>query len=276
MKLSEFKESFTDRFELLKANTIFTFQKETAYWADNWASVLSTTFYTVAMLIFINVLYANVTTIVGYNKNDMLLFFLIGQMTFYTTWAISAQNMQEFILDVNRGDLDMILTKPLPALFYITFKRIRLFSNIFRDGIPPTLAIIFAIDWSSLHFSMFNVIVAVVIFFLGQICLHVLQFMSVVPVIWFGESISIFKLAFDIENYAGRFIPLEGFNNYFRLIFGALIPVMISTSFTTSVLLNKSEPVFLLVWAIVVTVLALIVRGWMWNLAIRNYTSASS
>lgn len=276
MKLLEFKESFTQRFDLLKANTVFTFQKETAYWADNWASVLSTTFYTIAMLIFINVLYANVKTIVGYDKNDMLLFFLIGQMTFYSTWAISAQNMQELILDVNRGDLDLILTKPIPALFYITFKRIRIFSNLIRDGIPPTLAIVFAIDWSSFQFSASSILVGVVIFILGQVCLHVLQFLSVIPVVWLGESKSIFKLAFDIENYAGRFIPLEGFNSYFRVIFGVFIPVMISTSFTTSILLNKSEAIPLLIWSIIVTLCALGMRSWVWKLALRNYTSASS
>lgn len=276
MRLSEFNQLLSDRFEILQANAIFTFQKETAYWADNWASVLSTTFYTLSMLIFINVLYANVKTIVGYNKNDMLLFFLIGQITFYTSWSVSAQNMQEFILDVNRGDLDMILTKPLPALFYITFKRIRLFSSIIRDAIPPTLAIILAIHWSSFHLSIGNILLATVIFILGQICLHVIQFISVIPVIWLGESLSIFKLTSDIDNYAGRFIPLEGFNSYFRLIFGVLIPVMIPASFTTSILLNKSNPVSLLVWAVVVTIFAVILRGWVWKLAIRNYTSASS
>jgi ABC-type uncharacterized transport system permease subunit len=276
MKLSEYKEFIRERLGLLKANTLFSFQKDTAYWADNWGSVLSTTFYTLSMLVFINVLYSNVQIIVGYTKNDMLLFFLMGQIAFYTTWAISAQNMQEFVQDVNRGDLDLILTKPFPALFYITFKRVRLFSNLFRDGIPPSLAIVIAIDWSQFHFSLVTVGVAAVLVLCGQICMHVLQFISVIPVIWLGESRSIFKLFFDIDTYAGKLIPLEGFNGYFRMVFGVLIPVMISASFPTSVLLNKSDPILLLVWAIIVTSAALYIRNWVWQIAIRNYTSASS
>lgn len=276
MKLSEFKNFFKERGDLLMANTVFTFQKETAYWADNWGSVLSTTLYTLSMLVFITVLYSNVQTIAGYTKNDMLLFFLIGQIAFYTTWAISAQNMQEFVQDVNRGDLDLILTKPFPALFYITFKRVRLFSNLFRDGIPPSLAIIIAIDWSQFHFGLLNIVVAGLLIIFGQICMHVLQFISVIPVIWLGESRSIFKLFFDIDTYAGKLIPLEGFGGYFRIVFGVLIPVMISASFPTSILLNKSDPVFLLVWAIIVTGAALYIRNWVWQIAIGNYTSASS
>ena len=75
MKQLVYKEAITDRLLILKANTIFTLQKETAYWANNWASVFSTLFYTLTMLLFINVLYANVTLFVGYTKQEMLLFF---------------------------------------------------------------------------------------------------------------------------------------------------------------------------------------------------------
>ena len=44
MKLSEFKESLTERLTLLKAGIVFTAQRELAYAGNNWASVLSTTF----------------------------------------------------------------------------------------------------------------------------------------------------------------------------------------------------------------------------------------
>jgi hypothetical protein len=57
MKLSEFKESLKERLVLLKANTIFTAQRELAYAGSNWASILSTTFYTFSVLIFIKVIY---------------------------------------------------------------------------------------------------------------------------------------------------------------------------------------------------------------------------
>lgn len=276
MKLSEFREAVIDRYIVFKACAVFTFQKETAYWLDNWASVLSTTFYTVSMLVFIHVLYGNVKTVAGYTKNDMLLFFLVAQISFYSSWAISAQNMQEFILDVNRGDLDLILTKPMPALFYITFKRIRFFSGIIRDGLPPTLAIVFSINWSALHFSTNDIFFGVVLFILGEICLHVLQFLASIPVIWLGESLSILKLAFDVEYFAGRYAPLEGFSTNFRLIFSTILPVMIVTGFTTSVLLGKSNGAILIFWSFIVTVCALFVRAWVWGLALRSYTSASS
>lgn len=276
MKQSAFNEFISQRWNILKANTFFTFQKETAYWADNWASVLSTTFYTFSMLIFIHVLYANVKTIAGYTHNDMLLFFLVGQFTYYLNWSISAQNMQDFIIDVNKGDLDLLLTKPIPALFYITFKRIRLFSGLLRDATPPTIAVALSINWSLFHFSFTDIVIALIIFFCGQICMHVLQFIAVIPAIWLGESLSILKLSYDIDHYAGRFIPFDAYTSFFKFIFGTVFPVSIAAGFTSSILLGKSDSYFLLMWAILVTIGAMIVRGQVWKLAIKNYTSASS
>ncbi len=74
MKQSEFKEAAADRWVLLKANFIFTFQKETAYWANNWTSLLSTTFYTLSMLVFINILYSKKTLNRQYNKDRYIKF----------------------------------------------------------------------------------------------------------------------------------------------------------------------------------------------------------
>ncbi len=275
MKLLGFKQSLLDRLSLVKSIIIFTFQKETAYWANNWTSAVSTTVYTLAMLVFINVLYQNVRTVVGYDKNEMLVFFMMGQITFYLTWLLSYQNLNDFIVDVNRGDLDLLLTKPIPALFYMSFKKIPLLS-ILRDGVPPTTAVVLSINWSALHPSWWMVVSAIALLILGQLCLHVVQFLATVPVIWLGESKSILKITTIFEHYAGRFIPLEGFSVGGRVAFGVIIPVMVAASFSTSVLLGKSDAGLMLLWGTIISAVALYVRLVVWHLALRNYTSASS
>jgi ABC-2 type transport system permease protein len=269
------KNFILDRWNLLKAAFVFTFQKETAYWANNWGSVLSTTFYTLAMLVFINVLYAKVKLVAGYDKNDMLLFFLVGQAAFYTNYGLSVLNLQDFIQEVNRGDLDLILTKPLPALFYITFKRIRVFS-VLRDGIPPTLAIIFSINWSVFHPSFLTLFEGFVVFICGLIALHSLEFLAMLPVFWLGESKSILKGVLDLYGNTGGMLPLEGFGQQMRLTLTSILPVLIPTGFTTSVLLGKSEVLPLLLWSLLIAGIGILTINLMWNVAIRNYTSASS
>jgi ABC-2 type transport system permease protein len=272
--MNTIKQEIIDRFNIVRACTKFTFQKETAYWANNLASLSSTTFYTITMLVFINILYSNVNLIVGYTKNDMLIFFLVGQFTFYANFFFSLKSMDEFIIEVNRGDLDLILTKPIPALFYVTFKRLRLFSTL-RDGIPPTLAIILSIDWQQLQFSPKLLIPAIIIFICGLICLHVVEFLTTLPVFWLGESKNILKISLEI--YEGTaLIPYEGFTHSLKFILSTLIPVLISTGFTSSILLNKSSLYLLLPWGIVVTIVAVFIMNIAWNKALKSYTSASS
>lgn len=275
MKLSAFNNSIMDRLELIRMSMWYLFQKETAYWANNWASMFSTTFYTVAMLVFINVLYANVRTIVGYDKNDMLFFFLIGQMSYYVMWCFSYQNFLDFILDVNRGDLDLILTKPVPTLFYISTRHMSVFS-IVRDAMPPTLAIIFSINWSVFNFRFENIIISILIFILGQLTMNFLLFLGSIPVIWLGESKRILNLFNEFEGNVNRTIPLEGFTAPMRVAFGMIFPIILTTSITTSVLLNKSDPYFYLLWTIVATVFTFVIRNLVWKKALRSYTSASS
>jgi len=252
MKLAEFKKAFSKRLSILVATTKFTYQIETAFRTNNWANVLSTCFYTLSQILFINVLYVNVKLIAGYSKDEMLLFMFIGQVGYYISWLFHA-NLLELIQDVNKGTLDTLLIKPVPSLFYITFKKIRLFSVV-RDCLPPLI----------------------VLGLLGITCAHIVHLLSALPVFWLGESESILNLSQEFEYNIGKVIPFEGFGNNFKLVFTTIVPVMISAGVATSVILMKL-PIFpTLIWVVIITILALIVRQWIWKFALRTYTSASS
>lgn len=275
MKLSAFKELLIDRKNLLGASIVFTFQKETAYWTNNWTSLLSTTFYTITMLVFLNVIYFNTTLVAGYTRNEMLIFFLVVQATFFTNWGIWLAALQELVIAVNRGDLDLVLITPVPALFYVTTRRIKVFS-ILRDGIPPILAIILSINWGMVHVPVFNLIAGLIVFILGMICIHIFQFLACIPVFWAGESQKILGVSQVVEAGA-KLTPLEGFsNNPLKFILSTVAPVLISGGFAASIILGKSAPLPLLLWSLAVTIVALYIRNWAWQKALKNYTSASS
>lgn len=275
MKLLEFKEAVFDRLGFLKAITIFSFQKETAYWSNNWTSVLSTTIYTLSMLLFLDVIYSNVNVVAGYSRNEMLVFFLLVQVTFFTNWGLWQQNLRDFIVSVNRGDLDLLLVRPVPVLFFITFRRIKLLS-LLRDAVPPMVAIILSIKWDLVTFTVPNLLAAAALFVMGMIAVHVFQFLATLPVFWFAESKSVLKISMAVES-GTKLTPLEGFtNNPLRLILGTVAPTLISAGFATSVLLGKSDPIYMLLWAFIVTVVALYIRDIAWQIALRSYTSASS
>lgn len=263
-----------DKLRLLKAITIYTFQQETAYWANTWAHVLSTFFYTLSMIFFIDVLYSNVNTIVGYTKNEMLLFVLVGQATYYISWIVYA-NISDMIDDVNNGNLDLVLVKPVSPLFFINFRRIRLF-RVLMDSIPPLVLVILKINWGYFNFTATNLLVGIVIAGLGIISSLSFQFITSLPVFWIGESRNIVDLSSSLEYNVGKIIPLEGFNKEFKIFFSTALPFLISTAFSTSVILGKSNPYTMFLWSSVIATLMLFLRNFTWNKALKTYTSASS
>lgn len=147
---------------------------------------------------------------------------------------------------------------------------------MFVDGFPPTLAIIFSINWSALYISSANLIYGICIFIFGLVALNVFQLLAALPVFWWGESESIVDLAGFIGAGSGTMIPLEGYSRPLQFILGTIIPVLIATAFSTSAILGKSNAPLLFFWSFAIAALAILLRNVAWKIAIRNYTSASS
>ncbi len=273
--VSNIRSFVSDRVMIIRVNVVNSFREETAFWTNNWGNVISTTLYTATNIAFINILYANVKTIAGYSYQEMLLFFLVGQITFYTTWAVSALNARDLIRDVNRGNLDLLLVKPVPSLFMVSLKRISIVSTV-RDSLPTLLAILYILDWSAISplVSSRSVVASVLIWVCGLFCVHVYQLLLVLPAFKFGEAGELFSLVWTIDDF-GR-IPFEGFGRTIRFFIGIILPVVIATGFTVSVFLGKSNPVVLFSVAIGITMLAMTVRHRSWKWALKQYTSASS
>ncbi len=275
MKLSEFRQGLSLRLRILRASLVFTFQQETAYWTENWANVLSTFFYTVSMILFINIMYSNTDLIAGYNRNEMLLFLFVGQFGFYLSGWLYYSILPSLIRDVNNGSLDFVLVKPVPSLFYVTFRELKVFT-IIRDGLPPMVALGLYMNWAELNLSAANFFVGFVIVFLGIMSAHVFHFLFTIPVFWLGESSNLLDMSGHFEHNVGKTVPFEGFGIQLRTLFTTFIPVLISTGVATSVMLGKSRALPMLTLSALVALSFLVIMNVVWKLALRSYSSASS
>lgn len=263
-----------ERLTILLTNIEYSFLHETAHWANNWGNIISTCFYTISQIIFIEVLYSNVNSIAGYSRDQLLLFMLVGQAGYYLTWTIH-YNLEDLITSVNRGVLDTLLIKPVPSLFYITFKKVKIFS-ILRDCIPPTLILVSIINWGNLIFTPTNLLIGIAIMIMGTITMHVIHLLSTIPVFWLGESSSILSLTDSAEYNIGKVVPYEGFSNNLKVVFTTIFPALISAGIATSVILGKINPTTYFFGTLAIMALALFIRTYAWNKAIKIYTSASS
>jgi len=259
------------RLQLIKLNIVNNYRMETAYFSENWGNVLSTFIYTITYILFLDVLFSRVSTIAGYTHDQMLVFTLIAQLKFYSLFTWSYDSVSAIAEDVNNGDLDLVLVKPVPSLFFLTTRSISIV-RLLRDAAVPVLAIILVINWDQAGIQLGAIPAALFIFLCGQIIGHTMQFLLMIPVFWVGESRNLLSVAYDLE----MDLPWEGITGGMRLLLAVLIPIMIPASMVATVLLGKSEPLPMLLWALAVAVVCLFIRSFMWKLALRNYTSASS
>jgi ABC-2 type transport system permease protein len=260
------------RLQLIKINTINSWQIETAYFGDAWGNILSTVAYTITYLIFVSIIYANVTTLAGYTRNEMLFLVLINQISFYSLYSWSFNNIKDMVMDVNDGSFDLLLVKPLPALFYTTFRTISLLT-ILRDGIPALLFIVLAIDWSTIHLTPLNLLLGIVTFVAGQFAINGFIFILGLPVFWFGQAADLLGLSYPFTSVN---LPYEGIGAKLRLGLTLVIPALVPASLTASVLLNKADPWLGVSLAIMAALFLSAAKQWLWQRALLSYTSASS
>lgn len=275
MKLSEFKYNLKLRFTLLKANILFSFKNEIAYAGNNWGVVLSTFFYTISILLFTEILFTQVNTIAGYTKNEILFLFFIGQFMFYFNWLTYIPNLTQLILDVNRGGLDMLLTKPVPHLFFILTQKIRTLS-VLSEVTPAMIVLILSINWNTLVFMPSLLFLGAISIISGIIIAQAILFFASLPVFWLGESESILSLADHAINRSGMIIPFEGYGEKSVFLFSSLLPIIVASEMSTSIILGKSPAMWNLYIGITLAILFTVLKFILWNTALKAYTSASS
>jgi len=261
------------RWQILKTSIINTFQHETAYFAENWTNLFSTVFYTAAMLLFINVLYSNVKTFAGYTFNEMMFLSFVGQMGFYISWGIFDQNDDLLMDDIQKGTLDFVLIKPVPSLFFVSFRRIALVSTL-RDGVPTLVVLGSLVQWSALPFGFTNTIFGTLIFICGLVLWHCIRFLLIFPAFWLGNAKGIYSVSYKLTETNN--LPLQGYGNGFRIFFSVVVPILFLSAISGSVMLGKSDGGTMLFYAFFVTTIFLAILNLAWKSALKNYTSASS
>lgn len=262
------------RIQLIRLSILYGLQISLAYQANIIIKMIGAGLWMATTIVFIDILYVNVETIAGYTRDDMLFFTLIGQIAYGINVSASILNLEELIRRVNDGGLDLVLSKPLPQLFYVSFRNIDIFHLI--DLLPNITLLGILINWSNLHLSVLSLIIGFIIILLGVYCVHIFQFIFTIPSFWLGESNNLLAMTWAVEFNFGRFIPFEGLSDTLKTVFSTLIPVLFSTAISTSVILGKSEPWQMLAAVIAVTGCMILIKVFAWRIALRNYTSASS
>lgn len=259
------------RLRLLKISLVNTYHFETAYFAATWFSILNSFFYNIVFVLLIEFVYGNVSSIAGYSQSEMLLIMLLAEIGYFLGETL-AYNTSVISYFVNTGSFDFIFLRPIPQLFYVNTRRIRVIETSAKlFSVVGLLA--WLIDWSQIAISPLGLLTGSCIVIAGITTWHCLHFLLCLSAFWFGRAEQTANLIFNLE---GPRMPYEGMPRWFKTIFIYILPTYISSSLAASAMLGRSDPWSLLAIALGVASTFVYLKLWFWKKALRRYASASS
>jgi len=276
MKQLGFRRGIELRWKITKASILFGFKESLAYSLNNWGNLLSMIFYMVTFLIFLDVLFGRVKTVAGYEYSEMLFFTLIVQINYYLSSLLTLGSIGELDTSINTGELDLWLVKPVPILWYVSFRKVNLGELVF-SALPATvpLLVVMSGKWSSIQISFAGFLAGLLCIVLGQVIIHCFQFIIAMTTFFTGEGKSAKNMALEISMF-GDMVPFEGYPGWFRVIGFTVIPILVHSALSVSFFLGKSMNYAILIYVFVLTAIFLWLKVKAWNYALRNYSSASS
>jgi ABC-2 type transport system permease protein len=251
--------------------TFFTYSliKNMAYPADFVIWGVIDLFWSVINIVFFKVLLLNIPTISGWTFNQLTIPLGLFSLLNAFIWGAFYGNMKNLARGVNRGDLDLILTKPVSSQFIVSTREVGL--SLFPSWLTGIFILGYGFYVNRLPFLVLLLIP--LILFSAVAIFYSLYFVSTTFVFWTNRLNNIAELMPNMADVAKY--PTEIFPLVIRFILTFIIPLGLLAIVPAKVMLSVSSPLYLGVPVLVGIVLVYLSRRF-WLFALSRYSSASS
>lgn len=223
----------------------------------------------------------------GWDREKFFLFIA-------TTWFINSlvqaffmPNAEEFSEMIRTGGLDFALLKPIDTQFLVSFRRMdwSALSNFFAGLLIAGVALyrLANREVDPMVPSALSVFLYVIFLACGVTIMYSLMICLSATSIWLGRNQTLYNFWFYITNFSrypmeiynrGWGVPLYGF-------FTFVIPVLLVVNVPARLIAKPIDPRtnlewMFMGWALVATVLSVLVSRWVFRRALLSYRSASS
>ncbi|BAP16958.1 ABC transporter permease [cyanobacterium endosymbiont of Epithemia turgida] len=196
---------------------------------------------------------------------------VVGIFTFlqgiYTTFLVP--NLNRIVEQVEKGTLDFVLLKPISSQFWLSCRILSPWG--FSDLVFGVIIIFYFSSKLSLHLG--DYILSCITIILGITILYSIWFILGATSVWFVKIYNVTEVLRGLLE-AGRY-PISAYPKIYRFFLTFVIPITFLTTVPAKVLLGKIEGLWIL-GAILIALSLLLISHYLWQFALRFYTSASS
>ena len=247
-----------------------SFIADLEYRANFFSRILTDVFWYIAQIITFEVLYQHTEKIGDWNVKEMRVFlgllFVID--AFYM--IIIHENLENITEKVRKGDLDLLLAKPVNSQFMLTLQKAN--TAIFGNLLLGSSWLIYSLMGLE-GFNYARLLWLIILFPCSLIVIYSMRFMFSASAVIFTRSENLQFLWWQVYRLGMR--PDSMYTPYVKYVLLTLIPVGVIVSIPARALLNPPNLTYLL-WPLILVPLLLYGTHRFWNFALKFYSSASS
>jgi len=254
-------------FKFLKANLI----REAQFRSNLLLVSLGVFLWSAVLIFYYFFIFEHVSSVKGWTLGQALIltgFYLIFDSIIK---ALIEGNFSQFPRIIYKGELDLILTKPISSQFLISFSRFSLHGFLrFFGGLAVLLWAIFSFN---IKISLFGLLVSVLAFILGLIIVYSIWFMILLLTFYLGYIENIYFLFYPLLRISR--LPIDVLSKPAQIIFSFVLPLIFISTVPTKALWG-SISWELMLYGILAAFFLLWLSNKTWKIALKSYSSASS
>lgn len=249
----------------------FSFSKAMEFRLDFSFRILMDIIYYIVNILFFKVLFLHTTLVAGWNEQQMMIFVSSYLLVDAITMTVFSSNMWWLPYQINKGELDYHLIRPVSALFFLSLKEFS--ANSFLNLLIAAGIFIYSLLNYQQNFSAFELILFIALLLNGALIYYCCQMLMILPVFWTQSTRGFMDLFFSMGIVMER--PDRIFKGWLRIIFTVFLPFALIASFPARLFMEKFNwPTFFHLCS--VSLGLWIVMLMVWKKGLRNYSSASS
>ena len=217
------------------------------------------------------VVFTKIDTLAGWRLGDMLIFTgttYLADLLFMTFFMFNVMDLPN---KLNTGRLDLLLTKPLSPQFLVVFDKVN-FDMLFSSVLGVAL-VGYGVWLNGTMPNLGSVVLYVLLVVNGVLVFHCTYLLMTCVAFWQTQS----RLAGEITHWLYSFAmkPDVIYQGSLRFILAYVLPALVLVNLPSRVLMGKLN-VKEVVAGLLLSLTYFALCQWVWRVALRRYSSASS
>jgi ABC-2 type transport system permease protein len=247
-----------------------SFISDLEYRANFFSRILTDIFWYIAQVVTFEVIYQHTKKIGDWGVEEMRVFLGLLFVIDAIYMIVIHENLENISEKVRKGDLDLLLAKPVNSQFMLTLQKAN--TAIFGNLIIGSAWLIYALNGLE-QFNPLKLLWLIVLVPASLCVLYSMRFMFSASAVIFTRSENLQFLWWQVYRLGMR--PDSMYVPYIKYVLLTIIPVGVIISIPARALLNPPEFSYLL-WPLVLAPLLIYGTSRFWKYALKFYSSASS